>query len=280
MRWLTVFARELESRESSGVIRPVVGVRSPWSSLRPVHPFPAAFIALDEELVSGGAGLAADVVVSGSALDWCRQAANWVNETGGDLNVDSRGLNQRVAVDGAARYMLRGLHVDANAYVSSADADAGRAAHATVSRNGQLVCQLYNADPVLAAQLERVREMLTADPAVTRLGFVLGTQRRVLDWLALESRWPALGSLTPPLFRRNDPIWSSQVPDACGIQLLTQRHLDRAADLSAWQVEELCPGRYLVEAADVEGWYGPHGPSESTLAQARSDFGAMIVDPA
>ena len=73
------------------------------------------------------------------------------------------------------------------------------------------------------------------------------------------------------------------MPDAHVMQLLTDRHLERVDDLSAWRVSEVADRRFLVEAADPEPWLRDGGPDESTVTRARASFGHSIVgseDPA
>lgn len=65
--------------------------------------------------------------------------------------------------------------------------------------------------------------------------------------------------------------------DAHGIQLLTGRHLDRAGDLGGWDIREVAPDRYLVEAADLEPWFGQDAPNQEVLESARNDFGDMVI---
>ena len=75
-----------------------------------------------------------------------------------------------------------------------------------------------------------------------------------------------------------------RVPDACVEQLLTQDHLAAARDLSAWKVDEVAPGRFLVAHPDPSRWSLPAPPGEhgtrvdpEVLVAAREDFGDMIL---
>lgn len=65
-------------------------------------------------------------------------------------------------------------------------------------------------------------------------------------------------------------------------------HLDKAHDLTDWDVTELAPDRYLVSAHDTEAWYGTEltritdrsGPLTCWCplhTKARHDFGPMIL---
>jgi hypothetical protein len=74
------------------------------------------------------------------------------------------------------------------------------------------------------------------------------------------------------------------VPDACVQQVLTRAHLDAAADLSRWDVEELAPNRYVVTHPEPSRWFLPDPEGRQgtrvdpdVLDRARDDFGAMIL---
>ena len=63
--------------------------------------------------------------------------------------------------------------------------------------------------------------------------------------------------------------------------MLTGAHLAHADDLSRWQVTEVADDRYLVRAADLTAWYGSvESPGSDVLAEARRDFGDMILTDA
>ena len=73
--------------------------------------------------------------------------------------------------------------------------------------------------------------------------------------------------------------WSRRVPDAHGLQLLTADHLERAEDLSGWEITQV-GDRFLVAAPDPAPWFADDEPEPTTLERARRDFGGMIADPA
>ena len=91
---------------------------------------------------------------------------------------------------------------------------------------------------------------------------------------------------TTSVWRRHPHLWSSYVPDAFGVQLLTGRHLARARDLSRWQVREVAEDRWLVTARGLAEWLRPTDPASvrsrtfpdpAVRARAVDDFGAMIL---
>lgn len=61
--------------------------------------------------------------------------------------------------------------------------------------------------------------------------------------------------------------------------MLTGRHLSRARDLSTWNIAEIVPDRFLVHANDLDPWYAGDTPDPEVVAQARADFGDMILTP-
>ena len=65
--------------------------------------------------------------------------------------------------------------------------------------------------------------------------------------------------------------------DAHGVQLVTDRVLARANDLSAWEVTEVAPDRFLIVAHDLAPWYQDREPDPEALSRARRNFADMIA---
>lgn len=93
-------------------------------------------------------------------------------------------------------------------------------------------------------------------------------------------------ALTTSVWRRHPHLWSSFAPDAFGLQLLSGRHLERAHDLSDWDVRKVASDRWLVSTHDREAWFNPPAPADvrnrsfpdpALRAKARQDFGSMIL---
>jgi hypothetical protein len=82
-------------------------------------------------------------------------------------------------------------------------------------------------------------------------------------------------------YSNNRHLWDEYLIDAHGVQVLTSRHLEHAADLTDWLVEQIAPDRFLVSTRDLQPWFhhiGPTRPAPELLHQARADFGSMILD--
>jgi hypothetical protein len=129
----------------------------------------------------------------------------------------------------------------------------------------------------IEARLEEVRNVLVANANVTSLAMVRNAPIMSASWQQLlfsdppmsEARWRWAESRRESL--------SLVVPDVAGIQLLTAKHMDRAHDLSDWNVTELPGGRFLVEAQNLRDWFGDELVARSVVEDARRDFGAMVL---
>lgn len=131
-------------------------------------------------------------------------------------------------------------------------------------------------------------------PAAAQIGAFRAVIEDLADgldvaWIARRREGPAYVSVYDPavrppvdqpaveLYGVRPAAWTRWVPDAQGVQLLGPDHLSAAHDLTRWRTTPLPGGRALVEAPDLAAWYGDDPPSEATLAQARADFGDLIV---
>jgi hypothetical protein len=133
-------------------------------------------------------------------------------------------------------------------------------------------------DPTLdwATRLDLVRRTLSWTPPHTDLAFVRYGYGGQALWSHPTVPWPHVNESN---VRYTRPLLASFVPDANGLQLLTDAHLDRATDLSGWDIEPLAAGRHLVTSRDLDAWYATPEPDPDVLARARADFGQMILTP-
>ena len=131
-------------------------------------------------------------------------------------------------------------------------------------------------DPALEWQqrLAKVREVLTWTPPHTDIGLIRYARTGSTRWM--QATWPYVRESA---VRYNTPLLAMLTPDAHGIQLLTDAHLERAHNLSGWTTTSLNGGRHLVESKDLDAWYCSPEPEPGVLAAARADFGEMIMTP-
>ena len=82
-----------------------------------------------------------------------------------------------------------------------------------------------------------------------------------IDWSELATGRPALPYVLESGIRYNRHLNSKYVPDAHGLQILTDTHLGHATNLSDWVIEPLGGGRHLVQAKDLQPWYANIDPN-------------------
>ena len=103
-------------------------------------------------------------------------------------------------------------------------------------------------------------------------------QSRMYGWHDLQIADPPFPYCSDHLkLQANPRLHARYTPDAHGIQVLTDQHLDQAHDLSSWTITALGRGRHLVEAHDLTPWYATPTPDPATLATARADFGDALL---
>ncbi len=195
----------------------------------------------------------------------CRQyltrAADWVVEVVGP-NV--------------GRAMAQGIERYGQVAFKCAQEAPFRERFASFWAQGRGVYQVVDATLGWQERLALVDRVLSWTPPHTDLAMVRYGLGGVGLWNSPTVPWPYVRE---PDVRYNRPLLASFVPDVSGIQLLTDAHLERAHDLSGWDIESLAGGRNLVRARDLAAWYAQPVPDPDLLAQARADFGAMILTP-
>lgn len=151
---------------------------------------------------------------------------------------------------------------------------------ADIELGGSLICTFSVSEAVLPGAEQLVAFRAVIEDLADELD---------VAWIARRRDGSAYTSVCDPVVRPPAELpavelyglrpaaWRRWVPDSQGVQLLGPDHLGAAHDLSAWRTTPLPGGRALVEAPDLATWYGDDPPSEATLAQARADFGDLIV---
>lgn len=136
-----------------------------------------------------------------------------------------------------------------------------------------------DADGIKGAQ--HLTEVVRSHVSIAEYALVRLSWSPAVGWEDVVNRRPPRLPRVPAGYHRRAPhLESSWVPDAYGVQLLTDRHLRHANDLSAWNVEEVAPGKHLVVARDPGAWFGPSEPDATVVEHARGDFGPMILEEA
>lgn len=156
-------------------------------------------------------------------------------------------------------------------------------------REGRVACQDVDQTLDTRDALAQLLACLRWQPSGLDYAFIGWAHGGLTNlWWGDHMHYDLPGGLSEPDVRGHRRLWSSYVPDAFGVQVLTEAHLDRAHDLGAWHINELAPGRYLVTAQDLNPWLAtppPHpenqyrlsAPPAGVLYAARADFGGMLI---
>jgi hypothetical protein len=187
-------------------------------------------------------------------------------------------MNQLDTTGEVAAHLASALRVASTGAVLYADARKPRAAMAGIGSDGHATYQIHDASTSLVDQAGPVRAAILAEAEHAHYAFVAPTPRQAYGWDARGRALPPLREEIPAhALRVHADLWSRFVPDVHCVQLLTDEHLDRVADLSGWTVTHVAAGRTLVEAPDLAAWLRPGGPAPTVLAHARADFGRALV---
>ncbi|HEX7132763.1 MAG TPA: hypothetical protein VF228_09315 [Iamia sp.] len=277
--WLEDLIVRLRDRGVSGSIRGAPRVQDPvWLPYR--LPVPTAFLAwsIDQAAVASiPGGMHYWGVTPEATARIFTHAAGWTRAGGPDILL-RQGTFMCRSTDGSS---IEPVLLDAttrapNAGAAAFDDDLRRGRAMTIGKGGRMTLQHLHGEPSWRTQVDEVREGITAlsddlDVAVVRRG-----RPWLNGWGDIDVRQPLPDRRVDLLFR-NRHLLVDHVPDAHGLQVLRDEHLARATDLGRWQVTDLGHGRHLVEAADLEPWYGSGLPDPTVVEQARRDFGAMIL---
>jgi len=174
----------------------------------------------------------------------------------------------RPMADGVSQFRMAGV-----AYLRS---KPRRMANVNLSAQGGACYTVLDDTVSWQDRLKQVTAAMVALPENTDLAFVQYSPAYTISWMDLQSVRPPLPYVEEPVIRYNRHLYSRYTPDAHGLQLLTDAHLEHANDQSDWVIEPLGGGRHLVRAKDLQPWYANIDPDPDTLAKARADFGKLI----
>ena len=204
-------------------------------------------------------------------------ATTWGRFEGADVYL-GRGLDQiRTWNPDVGRPMADGVRRFRQAGVTYLRSKPRRMANVNLSAQGGACYTVLDDTVPWQDRLEQVAAAMVALPDDTDLAFVQYSSAYTVSWMDLQTVSPPLPYVEESDVRYNRHLWDQFVPDAHGLQLLTDAHLEHANDLSGWVIEPLGGGRHLVQAKDQQPWYANMDPDPETLAKARTDFGRMIL---
>lgn len=238
-------------------------------------PVPTAFLFFtDPETSRTGRRIATATI-----LEMADPLVSWSRVPGGTVVV-RKGLTEVVVpATRAAEVLTEGMPIEPPQFgirQFTLDPPRQRSASFTYDARGELqVVEEAPAADLLTRLLDGVRPLGHAldyayvrratpvSPSEWDTSMVLGRPMTNLEMLAADG---SLAHLLP-----------SYVPDVYVAQVLTDAHLSRSPDLSAFVLEDLGSGRHLVRARDLDAWLTGLNPEAAVAEDARRAFGALLM---
>jgi hypothetical protein len=289
-RWATELGRHLERVGLSGILQGVRPRHWPkWVSAPTIEPdsriWPAVFarwsVDLDAMIAAYRTHRGGWHVPEDATARICDHLAGW-SEPGGPEVIVGRDAITYPARDGStvAGDLRRAASGNHGASVLRFVDDAQTARVARLGAAGETALQVIGrAADDWSHRIGELRRGMTALPDILDLAFVRPTRRGMGTWEALDIHQPLDGIRHEDVTERGRHLLTRYVPDAHGMQVLRDDHLDNAGDLDGWKVTNLGHGRHLVEAADLAPWYADPLPDPDVVERARRDFAGMLLTP-
>lgn len=156
--------------------------------------------------------------------------------------------------------------------------------YACFNEEGRLILQLRDDDRLWPELVAELTTWLTDLADISEFGFIrhaYSNQTNLFTMLAGHPpESPSINALHggPGFYWQSSRYLDSEyVPDAYGVQVLTDAHLARTADLTDWNVRPLGGGRNLVEHRDAAAWFATNPPDPALVDTARADFADAIL---
>lgn len=280
--WIRLLAASLTAAgvegtlTGAGVAAPPQWARRIATSVRPINAC-VGFHALGGPGFSPWAGWAAGPAARDAVVD---MGMRWLSAHGGRIMSMTPGMASFWTNRATAALMLTDM-VEHNGVGLAVNFDQARRelrqVSTTVPCGMTLTCE---ADGYPWQQtVQELRAMLLSAP-LDLVSVAMVSHRSMSDYLMTDltendpyDRWAYL---------RHPEVWDEFVLEPNGIQILTDRHLEKALDLSEWTLERLDARHVLVQARDLAPWYGTARRSreavdDAVMGRARSDFGTMLL---
>jgi hypothetical protein len=208
--------------------------------------------------------------------DISAQDVSWAAFAGADVYLRRGTYRIRTSTLDVSHPLAEALS-DAHGGVTYVRKNPRRVVSADYERDGRAVYGVLDESASWQQNLNAIRTAILGNVQHIRLAFVRYTANLTRNWDNMAVSGPPLPGPEAWNWRYNSHLLDDYVPDAHGLQLLSDRHLAQAHDLSAWLVEPLGHGLHLVSSPNPTEWFQSGGPDPKALARARSDFGNMIL---
>ena len=283
--WLAAFAGHLEAGGWSGSIEPAPRTGLPRCLQRDLaEPRMTAFLAFrhSEPLSTraGGQWRRRGWAVDPDTTDaLCRDLIDWGSFEGAETYLSQGRSEVRLDDPDVQELLVWTAHQAGRCGVTYARSSPLAVRSAQLSSRGQVTVQIEDEQLDWQARLDKLTRMLTRQPTKIDLAFIRLSPYWALSWIALGNGSLPLACIDEVDVRNNRHLWNRYIPDAHGIQVLTEEHLSRTRALDDWDVRLLGPDRYLVRAKDLAAWYAGRRPDPDVLTSARMDFAGLLLTP-
>lgn len=279
-RWAADFATALTLAGFSGTIGGAPYALTPACLFPTLQPVPTGYVAwaLDPSAFADDGRKAAGWLVSPDATARIAQLADlWARRPGAAVHLRQKGYTMAIQLDDAAPQLAQAVTETGTAGLDFV-VDADYATHTALCFGGEGVFQVVGGPDDWRHTVARLTHALCALPVLTNQAYIRIGHRGARSHDGIDSLLPLPGTKEYEV-RYNKHLLDRYLPDAHGVQVVTNAHVDNASDLSRWQITELGAGRHLVQAPDLAAWYAEALPDPDMLAQARADFaGALLTD--
>ncbi|MDQ1539100.1 MAG: hypothetical protein QOE58_3493 [Actinomycetota bacterium] len=277
--WLNVFAASLEGAGWSGRVEAHPQAWFPEGL--PWTPRPTAFLAYRLDTPDSDPSVRTRrTVAPWTTVALCRDAIEWGRFEGAQAYLQTGGSQILFDPSRADEILVR-ITDFAGAGITFLRQEPFRICQmnlwARAEPAGQCVYQLEDERLDWKAIVQELTQLLIRHADTLDLAIVRLAQAGAHSWRHLKSPPPPQVSEGEVVANRH--LWDRFVPDAHGIQLLTEAHLARAGNLDAWDVQRLTPDRYLVQAKDLRPWFAENETNPDILTAARQDFRDMLLTP-
>lgn len=281
--WFAAFAQHLESLGKSGRVTAAPEAFFPeWLSGGQVPQQLTAYVSSqtkDLALLDDDEQRRAWHVPRALTAQIADAATSWGRFVGADVYL-YRNIHQiRSKNPDVGASMTAGVEKFGMAGVTYLRSEPRRFTSASMSPLGRTCYGVMDGTMSWQDRLAQVTRAMTAFPSDSDLAFIRHSKALTISWGDLAGARPALPHVKEYHVRYNRHLNGHYIPDAHGVQLLTDAHLAHATDLSDWNITSLGGGKHLVQAKDLQLWYASIDPEPETLAKARADFGGMILTP-
>ena len=208
-----------------------------------------------------------------------RVLLEWALTEPGSVFVTQNSFTMRVEdASGLQAHVQSVLQRGGSVGIDVVDESADLLRHATIGVRADCLFQVVG--PARSQALPELIRLARELPPPLDLAYIRIAHRGVIAMNGLDAVQPLPG-IRESHVRYNQHLLNRYVPDAHGVQIVSDAHLNAAHDLSTWTVKDLGQGRHLVAAADLAAWFRKPRPDSETLDQARADWaGAILTEDA